>query len=141
MRITIDQIHNISQDLQTGLETYINKETYETKSLLNPNEPYYDSEYWEEEFEIIENEWSDYIIISKMESWEAFKIMEDFIEELNDSRLKEDLIKILNRKSPFANFKIEIENSSYRQKWFDFRNREYEKYVLNCLKLEEIKIE
>jgi hypothetical protein len=52
-----------------------------------------------------------------MESWEAFQIMEDFIEELT-----EDLITILNRKSPFANFKAEIESSSSQQKWFDFRD-------------------
>ena len=141
MKITLKQIHSISQDLQTGLEIFINKETYEIKSLLNPNDLYSDTEFWDEELEKIENEWSDYIIISKMESREAFQIMEDFVDEISDPRLNEDLIKILNRKSPFANFKQEIETSTYRQKWFDFKDRKYEDYVKNCLEVEEIESE
>lgn len=139
MKISGKQIREISQDLQCGLKTFINKETGEIKSILNPNEVYSDSETWEEELEKIENEWIDYSVIEKMESWEAFQVMEDFIEEIKDERLKEDIIKILNRKSPFANFKAEIESSSYRQKWFDFRDNKYEEYVKE--KLDEGKIE
>ncbi len=52
--------------------------------------------------------------------------MEDFIEEIKDAKLKEYLMKILNGKSPIANFKAEIESSSYRQSWFDFRDKKYE---------------
>jgi len=141
MKITEKQIHEISQDLQTGLKTFINRKTYEIKSILDPNDIYSDSEIWEEEFEEIENEWSDYSIISKMESWEGFQTMEDFIKEIKDDRLKDDLIKILNRKSPFANFKAEIESSEYRQKWFDFRDFKHEVYVKEKLKEEQIKIE
>ena len=141
MKISLQQIHEISQDLQTGLKTFINRETYEIKSILDNNEIYSDSEIWEEELEKIENEWTEYSIITKMESWEEFQIMEDFIEEIKDDKLKEDIIKILNRKSPFANFKAEIESSAYRQKWFDFRDLKYEEYVKEKLKEEQIKIE
>ena len=141
MKISLQQIHEISQDLQTGLKTFINRETYEIKSILDNNEIYSDSEIWEEELEKIENEWTEYSIITKMESWEEFQIMEDFIEEIKDDKLKEDIIKILNRKSPFANFKAEIESSAYRQKWFDFRDLKYEEYVKENLKEEQIKIE
>ena len=141
MKISLQQIHEISQDLQTGLKTFINRETYEIKSILDNNEIYSDSEIWEEELEKIENEWTEYSIITKMESWEEFQIMEDFIEEFKDDKLKEDIIKILNRKSPFANFKAEIESSAYRQKWFDFRDLKYEEYVKEKLKEEQIKIE
>ena len=141
MKITLKQIHSISQDLQSGLEIFINKETYEIKSLLNSNDLYSDTEYWEEEFEKIENEWSDYVIISKMESREAFQIMEDFVDEIGDPKLKGDLIKILNRKSPFANFKQEVESSAFRQKWFNFKDRKYEDYVKDWLEVEEIKSE
>ncbi len=141
MKITINQILDISTDLQSGLKTFINRGTYEIKSILDPNEIYSDSDIWEEELEKIENEWTDYLVIQKIESWEAFQIMEDFIEEIIDEKLKEDLIKILNRKSPFANFKAKIESSSYRQNWFDFRDKKYEEYVKEQLKIEKIEIE
>lgn len=141
MKITLKQIHEISQDIQSGLKIFINRENYEIKSILDPNEIYSDSEIWEEELEKIENEWIDYSVISKMESREAFQIMEDFIDEIKDERLKEDIIKILNRKSPFANFKAEIETSPYRQKWFDFRDKKYEKYIIEQLRLQKFEIE
>ena len=141
MKITIKQIHEISQDLQCGFKTFVNRETYEIKSIVDPNEIYSDSEIWEEELEKLENEWTDYSTISKMESWEAFQIMENFIEEIKDNRLKEYLIKILNRKSPLANFKAEVESSAYRQIWFEFRDLKYEEYVKKQLKIEKIEIE
>ncbi len=88
MKINFKQIHEISQDLQCGLKTFINKKTGEIKSIFDPNEVYSDPEIWEEELEKIENEWIDYSVIEKMESWEAFQVMEDFIEEIKDERLK-----------------------------------------------------
>jgi hypothetical protein len=141
MKITKRQIHEISQELQSGLKIFINRKSYEIKSILDPNEIYSDSEIWEEELKKIENEWIDYSVISKMESREAFQIMEDFIDVIKDERLKEDIIKILNRKSPFANFKAEIETSPYRQKWFDFRDKKYEKYIIEQLRLQKFEIE
>ena len=76
-----------------------------------------------------------------MESWEAFKVMEEFTYEVKDERLQEDLTKILNRKSPFANFKFEIESSEYREQWFKFRTKKYEEFLKEKLELEEIKFE
>ena len=141
MKITAKQIHEISQELQTGLKVYINLETLELKSILDFEDSFGDTEFWEEELERIETEWTNYTTISKMESWEAFKIMEDFVEEVKDQKLKEYLIKILNRRSPFANFKAEVESSSYRQTWFDFRDKQYENYVREQLENEKIQYE
>ncbi len=67
--------------------------------------------------------------------------MVDFVDQVDDKRLKEDLIKILNRKSPFANFKMEVESSNHRQKWFDFRTKSNEDYIREQLDLENIEYE
>ena len=141
MKISGKQIREISQDLQCGLKTFINWETGEIKSILDLNDVNSDPETWEEELDKIKNEWINYSVIEKMESWEAFQIIDDFVEEIKDERLKGDIVKILNRKSPFANFKTEIELSSYRQNWFDLRDLKYEKYVRQKLKEEQIRIE
>jgi len=97
--------------------------------------------FWEEEIEKIENQWDDYFVIEKLESREGFKIMAAFTDEVEDERLREDLIKILNRKSPFANFKDEIDSSAYRQKWFKFRTQKHEEYVMDMLESEGIDFE
>ena len=129
MKITSKQINEIAQELEAGMKVYINKDTLEIKSILDWEDSFGDSEPWDEEMAEIEENWASFLVIEKMESWEAFRVMEEFIEEVEDERLSEDLAKILGRKSPFANFKAEVESSPYRQNWFDFRLKRYEDYV------------
>jgi hypothetical protein len=140
MKLGSKEIKAIAQELEAGMKVYLKKETLEFKSVLdwdNMNDP----EFWDEELDKIENEWTDYIVLTKMESYEAFQVMEAFIDEVDDPGLKNDLIKILSRKSPFANFKAEVESSSHRQKWFDFRTLKYEEYIKEQLDLENIEHE
>jgi hypothetical protein len=140
MKLTSIQINEIAQDLESGMKVYLNKETLEFEAVPDLDD-ITDSELWDEIIEKIENEWKEVVIFEKLESREAFKIMENFLSEIDDQKLKETLFKILNRKSPFANFKYEIESSDYRQKWFDFRTLTYEEYLKTQLDLENIEYE
>lgn len=140
MKITSKQINEIAQELEAGMKVYLNRKTLDFKTILDWDD-LTDTDFWDEELEKIENEWSDYIVLEKMDSRDGFQVMEYFIDEVKDQRLREYLIKILNRKSPFANFKAEIESSDYRQEWFDFRTHSYENYVREQLDIENIKHE
>jgi hypothetical protein len=141
MKLNAENIKTIAEDLQTGMNIYINRETLEIRNVINLDDLYGDTEFWEEELEKIEKEWTDYIVIEKLESREAFRIMELFAEEAQDERFRSDLIKILQRRSPFANFKAEVESSEYRQQWFDFKTRQYIHYVKEQLEENEIGFE
>jgi len=55
--------------------------------------------------------------------------VERFVEQITDKKLKMELENVLANKKPFQNFKHSIDNSDYRQKWFDFKQRELEKIV------------
>ena len=140
MKITEKQIKEIAEELEAGMKVYLNKDTMEIRSILDW-EDIIDTEPWEEELDKIYNEWSDFVIITKMESREAYQVMENFTGEINDKHLREELEKILSRKSPFANFKAEIESSPYRQKWFDFRLNAYIEYVKDQLESEGFEFE
>ena len=140
MKLTSKQINEIAQDLETGMKVYLNKETLEFEAVLDWDDMT-DPEPWDEIIEKIENEWQDVMVFEKFKSRDGFQIMEDFVDEIDDQRLREDLIKILNRKSPFANFKDEIESSAYRQMWFDFRTMKHEEYVKRQLDDENIEYE
>jgi hypothetical protein len=140
MKLTSKQINEIAQDLETGMKVYLNKETLEFEAVLDWDDMT-DPEPWDEIIERIENEWTDVVVFEKLKSRDGFQIMEDFVDEIDDQRLREDLIKILNRKSPFANFKDEIESSDYRQMWFDFRTKKHEEYVKRQLDDEKIEYE
>jgi len=141
MKLSARQINEIAQELEGGMKVFVKRENLEIKSIFDWEESYGDNEFWEEEMETIEREWSDYMTLTKMESWEAFQIMEDFVDEIDDESMKESLRKILGRKSPFANFKAEVESSAYRQNWFDFRQKKYEDYVSEELRMSDFEIE
>ena len=140
MKLTSKQINEIAQELETGMKVYLNKETLEFEAVLDWDDMT-DPEPWDEIIEKIENEWTYVMVFEKLKSRDGFQIMEDFVDEIDDQRLKDDLIKILNRKSPFANFKDEIESSDYRQMWFDFRTMKHEEYVKRQLDDENIEYE
>jgi hypothetical protein len=141
MKLTAKQINEIAQELEAGMKVYINRADLEIRTILDSDDMYGDTEFWDEELEKIENEWTDYIVLEKMASGEAFTIMEGFVEEVDNEKLQQDLIKILNRKSPFANFKAEVESSDYRQNWFNFRDQKYEEYVREQLEEENVEFE
>lgn len=115
---------------------YVNKDNLELRSVLDLETAGGDTEFWEEERAEIEKEWENYLIMGQMESQVAFGVMEGFVEEVDDYELKTVLSGYLEGKNPFANFKKEIEKSSYAKKWFAFRIGKYENYVKSELEKE-----
>ena len=64
--------------------------------------------------------------------------MEEFVEEVPDGKFQNELINALNRKRPFANFKHLVENSEYRQNWFDFKQNYLEEHVYEIFQMESV---
>lgn len=141
MQISTKQLSDISEALQCGMRIFVNKETYEIREVLDWEDSFSDDSFWVEEMKIIEREWKDYAVITKMESYDAFKVMKEFADEVEDQQLQRVLINTLNRRSPFANFKAEVESSTHRQRWFDFRDARNIEYVKRQLEFEEIKFD
>ena len=140
MKLSSKQITEIAQDLEAGMKVYVNRDTLEVKSILDWENSFGDSGIWDEDQKEIDENWSSFLVIEKMESWEAFKIMEEFADTLVDKEMSNNLFKILGRKSPFANFKAEVESSPYRQNWYDFRLKKYEDYVREQFDVEDFNI-
>src|SRR6056297_1070258 len=84
----------------------------------------------EKQIQEIDENWDDYFEFEGFESHESFKIMEDFAEIVEDTKLRNNLINALNRPKPFRNFKWQIDNSGdYRQQWFDFKKMQYIQWI------------
>ena len=79
--------------------------------------------------------WKKYITIEPLESNESFKIMEKFVDQLDNSKLRERLVYALNNRKPFANFKNIIDNSDIRQDWFDFKDKKLQEYVKTMIEI------
>ena len=131
-------IKNIAQELDCGFDCYLNVKTNEVIAI--PGISYISDlddfeEAFEEDFTRMENNKTDFIKFDVLESFESFKIMESFVHQLTDQNLKAELGNILENKKPFQNFKNKIDQSHFRQDWFDFKQKEIEKKVATELKI------
>jgi hypothetical protein len=136
VKITEDQIKEIAEQLDCGNICYINKETGDIKTTPDFDNGYADEELWADVLEELEENWDKYIQIEMMESHESFDLMADFADSVDSRELRDSLIKALNNKHPFRNFKWVVDNSGpYRQKWFDFKNQRLIEWVKDQLEV------
>ncbi|MGG7035695.1 MAG: UPF0158 family protein [Flavobacterium sp.] len=134
--LTDEQIHEIAENLDCGFRSFWNTDTGELLFLPDLNEnPYIDSELFEEDFEKLDDNFADYTEIEKPNSSESYSIMADFTEQLTNKKLQNELEIALNKKKPFREFKSIIENSGvYRQQWFDFKMTQLKNWVIEKIK-------
>ena len=137
MRLKNSQIRQIAEELEVGMNVYINRKDLEIRTIYDWNDMHGDTEFWEKEYEKMVAEWTDYIVIEKLESSESFRIMQDFADKVDN----DDLRQALQRKRPFANFKAVAENSKYRNEWFEFKTQRHEDNVKTMLNLQNIEFE
>jgi len=134
-------ISSIADSLTASFVCFFNPETLEIEELPDVliDDP--------EEFESITGEnyetwntkhenWEHCIEIRPLVSRDSYQIMELFVEEVDNEKLQQKLRYALDHRKPFANFGRLIDNSEYRQDWFDFRQKQLEQYVWQQIKNE-----
>jgi len=119
-------IHPIAQAIDAGMICYLNMDTQE---LVEIHPDFMDLEDEEDDDDSEYLNWPNCFEISPPDPHESFEIMEGFVSQLKDIPMHNQLISILDGKKPFANFKRVVEGSSYRQAWYDFKNKAMEQYV------------
>jgi len=129
-----DLLPKIADGIDAGLIIYLNPETLEMeeipKSLMdNPHEFKLVTGYGIEDEELKHEGWDEYYKFEPLESHESFKIMESFADNMVDEKFRDQLYYALNHRKPFANFKWKIDNSQFRQDWFDFKQQWLENHV------------
>lgn len=131
LQLTAEQINEIAEELDCGLRCFVHKTTGVFKSIPKDDDMEdMELESWEEDIEEVEENVSDYFEFERMPSSEAFRVMEDFAETIDDGKLKDKLLRILSRPKPFRFFKDEIDNSGpYRDQWFAFQDERNRKWV------------
>jgi len=127
INLTDRQIYDITQDLECGMNCFVHKVTGEVKSVP---EDMVDEEEWEEVIDEIENDAGNYIEIEKMDSNHSYKVMERFIDTVEDKQLADRLYNAINRSKPFHNFRYELDYSDeYLKKWYAFKSQAMTEWV------------
>jgi len=145
LELSPKQIKEIADLLDAGLICYFNINTQEIKEIIDfDSNEYAEPDDWQEIIDEIDEHYDDYIKFERMSSHESFNIMKEFIDEVEDEKLKNRLVWALSRSHPFQNFKDEIDyNGDYREKWFEFKlgkNIEFvERQILEYNQLEKFK--
>lgn len=129
-------IKEIVENLDCGNDCYYNLKTNEIITIPNFSHTS-DEEEFNEVFRAdllkIEERKAEFMKFEILESFESFKIMERFVEQMTDQKFQSELENILRKKKPFQNFKHSIDHSDLRQEWFSFKQSELEKIVENQL--------
>lgn len=125
-------IKEIAENMGANLISYFNPDTFEIEIYHeNMIMEMYDEDDEDEEWLNPELKWDNCITVDPLESCDSFRIMERFVDQLMNKKEAACLSQALNGAKPFANFNHIIHNSEFRQYWFDFRQKELEKYVIN----------
>lgn len=124
----------IAGSIDAGFVCYLNPETLEMEELLksmldDPDNMEFITGYRLDENTVKHKTWTNCYTFEPLESYESFQIMEAFAEQLNDKKISEALFYALNHHRPFAHFKSKIDQSPYRQDWYDFKQRWLEDHV------------
>jgi hypothetical protein len=141
MNITTDNIKEITERLDCGFCVFNHKTTEELLFVPDENNlTDIDLEPWEEELELLDNNFTDYYKIEKWSSNDAFDIMSEFAEQITNEKLQSCLFKALRKNKPFRKFKFVIDNSdNFRQKWFDFKAKKQHDFVERQIKRLQLK--
>lgn len=92
------------------------------------------AQFWQDEIEELKNQPLNYLEIERPESYDSFKMMREFANSaFVDKRFQEKLSNILEMRKTFANFKICIDTSDYREDWFTFKNNWMQNWVKDQL--------
>jgi hypothetical protein len=142
-------VHDVAENIDCGLVCFINPETLEVEEIpkemvdglsyfsINPEfEEEDEDDEDEDEQKFLHEDWKNCITVEPRESSESFKIMERFVDEVNDKSLKNKLVNAMNNRKPFANFKNIVESSNYRKEWFAFKQHQLEIMVWEELQIE-----
>jgi len=136
-----EAVVSIADSIDAGLVCFLNTDTLETDDL--PQQLFTDPSEYEaitgmtpEDLQPKYTQWKNYITIEPLESGESFRIMEKFTAQLNNLKLRNQLIDVLKNRRPFANFKKIVESSFVRQDWFDFKAKYLQNYVKSIIEVE-----
>jgi hypothetical protein len=129
-------LNDIVQSIDSGSVCYLNKKTNELIEIPEFSHQIDEQQYattFHKELEIIKKNESDFVKIETLTSNESFNIMKAFTEQLTEIVFQEKLADALKGKKPFQYFKRLVDDSAYRQNWFDFKENKLRELVLKRL--------
>ena len=104
-----------------------------------------DSWEWDEEdkemAELIDMEWNRFVRLPGQYEIHEYKMMEEFIDELESGKYQSELYRAIQGRGAFRRFKDKIRYYGIEQKWYDFQNNAYREFAIRWCKENNLRIE
>lgn len=104
-----------------------------------------DSWNWDEEdkeiAELMDMEWDRFIRLPEKYEIHEYRMMEDFIEEMDNQKLQMELYRAIQGRGAFRRFKDKIRYAGIEQQWYDYQNNAYREFAHHWCKENNIRCE
>jgi hypothetical protein len=137
LTLTDEHIAEIAELLDCGMTCYFHRPTGTIEHHPDPDDPWFEPEYWQDTIDKIENDLDNYEKFEKMDSNQGFRVMENFAYSLTDDNFRNEILDQLSKRKPFQKFKMLIDSSKYRQDWFDFKKKACIDWVKRQMEINE----
>lgn len=136
MSITI-KLSNIIDELDmmsSEMQSYLNIKTGEIVTISD----YLGSE---EDADNIEKNPDDFALLPTQYDINEYSIMEDFIDEIDNEEIKDELYESIRGKGAFRRFKDTIYNLNIKNSWYDFKALALKKIAIEWCEENDISYE
>src|SRR5882757_1242765 len=136
IEIKPETVKEIAEYLDMGMLCFYNKTNGELEYYPDGLEYSGLEDEWAEVTSKIEASPKAYLQIEKMNSREAFKVMENFINGINHIPTHNKFIDVISRKKPFAHFNNMISHyPDLQEQWFAYKLQSYIEFVKSQIEL------
>jgi len=136
IEIKPELLKEIAEYLDAGMLCFYNKTNGKLETYPEGLEDSGLEDDWAEVTGKIEASPDDYLQIEKMNSVEAFEIMENFINSINHIPAHNKFIDAISHKKPFAHFNDMLPYyPDLREQWFAYKLQNYIEFVKNQVEL------
>ena len=140
MLVTISPecLKEIAQQLDMGMKCFYHMPSGQLKSYPDELRGHagFDDELWQETINEVELTPQEYIVFEAMDTFESFKLMEIFVVNIIDEKIRKRFENAIAFKKPFQHFKQLLYNyPDLRQEWFQYKDLRYIEWVQNQLEV------
>jgi hypothetical protein len=127
IEIKPEMIKEIAENLDVGMVCFYHKTKGELEFYPDENNnPGFDEESWMDVMDKVSESREEYISFEPMDSRESFRVIENFIAQIDDIPTHNKFIEAVSRKKPFANFKNMLHYyPELLKQWYVFKNETY----------------
>jgi hypothetical protein len=131
IHVDMDELIFAMQNHDGLIDNYLDTETG-TIIPLGDDLDILDDDEWGEKIE--EDESGRFLYIKPFDSQDGYRIMEDFIESLTDTEVKQKLSNAIQMSKPFRRFKDQLlAYPEIRERWFTYEEKQLREYILGWL--------